>query len=176
MTDDVRDYNELYSVSSDGEIREKANDKVRVPYMCPNRNKMFVSLRNTAGIVRSFAVATVVSTAFGIEKGDFSCIQHIDDDVRNCRPSNLRWISKQSKNRVKPRKTNTGEPFIVRHARTYEWNCTKKKDKETNELKKTCVNFERFEVTCGQHKEFKTLDEAIAHRDAYLAANPPILA
>jgi hypothetical protein len=163
-----KSYNDSYDVSSEGEVREKASGNLRRSYHCPNRDKMFVSLKDVKGKVRSFALSTVVSQAFELPRPKSSGIEHIDGNVQNCKPSNLKWISQEIYFLRNPRPTNTGEPFIVKHERTYTWTCAKKKVPETDELKSSSYNYERFEVTCGKSKEFKTLDEAVLHRDAFL--------
>jgi hypothetical protein len=143
-------YNDLYEVSDEGHVRNKKSGRVLKPYDCGD-GYLAVDIN-----AKSKKVARMIGEVFlpvincpGLE------IDHIDIDMTNNSATNLRWVSalenKQKKGAYK--NNTTGYKHIYKR----------------NDPGSYRVIIRRYN-TIVFRKTYKTLEEAITARDAFISS------
>jgi len=151
---DVVGYEELYQVSSLGNVRR--DGRILKPWLSGgtgDRWYHFVGL-SKEGVVASKKVSILVATAFLPNPDNLQVVDHLNGDCKNNCVENLKWESRRG-NFLNP--TNK-----QREVGTSGYRCIFK-------------NHENWMVRCKVNGKlhyvgtFKTLEEAIRARDAFLA-------
>jgi hypothetical protein len=164
-----RPYDEDVEVSSVGNVRCRRTGEYRGVSINPVSNYRTTPLRvdalddNNQPIKKwkNEYVHRMMATAFNLPRNENQTIvDHINRDGRDNRLENLRWCTHSENNlNCRPRKTNTGEPYITKHVQM------KARKKNGTGI------YEYYSFNCsGAEKSFRTLELAIAARDAHFAA------
>lgn len=138
-----------YEVSDAGEVRNVSTGKVLKTWLCDGYHKVMLCPGK-----KNMKVHRLVALHFIENPDNKPCVDHIDRDKTNNHVSNLRWAT-NSENGL-----NTGY--------------FKMKTDGTHHIKITACQTFCVEITgrTAVSKTFKTLDEAIAFRDQFMADNP----
>lgn len=148
---------DCYEVNQNGEIRNKKTGIVR---KCDTNASGYYRLRvQTEKAYRRILVHKAVALAFLENPLKKPIVDHIDNDIKNNRLSNLRWatVSENALN-TKLRKTSTYKN-VVRSGKKYYWRITVNfqthRSEKTYETPKEA--FEDFKINVRKFSEFASI-------------------
>lgn len=87
----IRDYEGLYEVSSEGEIRNVRTKRILKPAIKHNGYKEVVLRKNDKSFTHS--VHRLVAIAYIPNPKGLPCVKHKDEDKLNCDKDNLEWCT-----------------------------------------------------------------------------------
>ena len=153
-----------YEVSNKGNVRHKETKTYRNLYRNPVNEYITVGIK-IDGVNKLVKVHRMMAEAFNLPRNEQqTCIDHINNCRTDNRLENIRWCTHTENNNNKlPRKTNTGENHITKHTQN-------KSGKGKHADRMYTYEYYSFNYKNLISKSFKTLDEAKAARETFMAS------